>query len=151
MDEKTCTKCGATKQVTEFQPNKRYRDGYASWCKSCMAQYQRKWGRENVDRRRAISERHKQKHPEKFQACHERYCVDNPDKRNAKNAVMHAVVKGTLPKVSTRLCVVCSEQAEHYHHWSYAPEHWLDVIPVCVKCHKMIHTGEISIENGSRE
>lgn len=149
METKTCTKCGTCQPVSEFQPNKRYRDGYLSWCKTCMAQYQRRWARENTDKCREINERHKRNHPEQFSAYHERYCANNPDKRNAKNAVMHAVAKGTLPRVTARLCVVCGEQAKNYHHWSYAPEHWLDVIPVCVRCHKMIHTGEISIPDAS--
>lgn len=30
-----------------------------------------------------------------------------------------------------------------YHHWSYAPEHRLDVIALCLGCHMRIHYGTL--------
>ena len=27
------------------------------------------------------------------------------------------------------------------HHWSYEREHWLDVIPLCLSCHRKVHIG----------
>lgn len=29
----------------------------------------------------------------------------------------------------------------HMHHWSYAPEHADDLIPLCVSCHRRVHMG----------
>lgn len=29
------------------------------------------------------------------------------------------------------------------HHWSYEPEHRLDVIPLCTTCHAAVHRGNI--------
>lgn len=31
-----------------------------------------------------------------------------------------------------------------YHHWSYAEERWLDVVPLCDRCHSGVHTGRIA-------
>ena len=37
----------------------------------------------------------------------------------------------------------CGQQAKHYHHHKgYTKKHWLDVIPVCTKCHSIIHLKE---------
>ena len=37
MDKKTCTKCGGTKQVSEFHKCSKVSDGLASRCKSCVS------------------------------------------------------------------------------------------------------------------
>jgi len=33
---KTCTKCNTSKQQDEFYKNSKYKDGYTTYCKSCM-------------------------------------------------------------------------------------------------------------------
>ncbi len=53
-------------------------------------------------------------------------------------AIWTVVRNKTFQQASHFMCT-CGKQAEEYHHWSYAPEHWLDVIPVCNACHKKIH------------
>jgi hypothetical protein len=40
--EKTCTRCGETKPVTEFYRNSANKDGYAHGCKVCHSDYQRR-------------------------------------------------------------------------------------------------------------
>lgn len=62
----------------------------------------------------------------------------------ARQAVQYAIKIGKLPKVSTLFCVPCFsnirlEAAKQYHHHKgYAPEHQLDVIPVCIPCHNQL-------------
>ena len=64
-----------------------------------------------------------------------RYRTIHPERRQARETVYKAIKEGTLPKLDTLKCA-CGKQAEQYHHnKGYAPEHWLDVIPVCIKCH----------------
>lgn len=43
--EKTCSKCGETKDVLEFCCNKSKKDGCSTWCKNCTREYdhKRKW------------------------------------------------------------------------------------------------------------
>jgi len=74
---------------------------------------------------------------EKGKAASQKYAKLNPEKRKAKTAVMVAVKYGELPRPDTFKCE-CGKQAQHYHHHSYAPEHWFDVIPLCAKCHRNI-------------
>lgn len=63
------------------------------------------------------------------------YAQRNPEKKKAKNVVNNATKKGIIPRISTRTCAWCGEQAHQYHHESYDAERWLDVIPLCRKCH----------------
>jgi len=60
------------------------------------------------------------------------------DHYKAKDAINHAIRDGKLLPALHYWCS-CGKQAEQYHHWSYEPEHWFDVIPVCHKCHVHIH------------
>jgi hypothetical protein len=68
------------------------------------------------------------------------YRMNNPMQTKARAAVSNAVADKKLPHISTRVCEICDKAADQYHHWSYEPEHWLDVIPLCLQCHVEIHT-----------
>lgn len=55
----------------------------------------------------------------------------------AGQAVRRAVQVGRLPHVRTLTCVHCGEPAREYHHYlGHAKEHRLDVVPLCIPCHK---------------
>lgn len=59
--------------------------------------------------------------------------------RKAHAAISYAVSKGRLNRAATFLCVSCNNQAhEWHHHLGYQPEHWLDVIPLCLSCHRSL-------------
>jgi len=50
----------------------------------------------------------------------------------ASAAVGQAIKQGKLPHPTTLKCADCGAIATGYdHHLGYAPEHWLDVQPVC--------------------
>jgi len=69
-----------------------------------------------------------------------RFNARHPNNVRAKNAVNNAIRDGRLPRPDTRRCHCCPNPAQQYHHWyGYKPEHWLDVVPVCKKCHSKIH------------
>lgn len=61
-----------------------------------------------------------------------------PEKIKARNAVYYAIKTGKIPRPDSLKCS-CGEQAQEYHHPSYEPEHWLDVVAKCIKCHRKIH------------
>ena len=88
-------------------------------------------------RKRASAKFHK---TEKHKKAYKKYCIKNPEKRHAKNAVNYAVISGKLPRPDTLLCHYCPKPAQQYHHHKgYAKEHWLDVVPVCIRCHYNLH------------
>ena len=63
--------------------------------------------------------------------------MDN--KKKARSAVAIAVRNGTMEKVKHFQCSHCNAHAENWHHPSYEPDQWLEVIPLCSKCHKKLH------------
>lgn len=68
-----------------------------------------------------------------------RFNTRHPEQIKAKDAVNHAVKSGRLPRPDSLQCHYCPAQAKEYHHYKgYAPEHRLDVVPVCIKCHNEI-------------
>ena len=74
------------------------------------------------------------------------------DKTTAHMAVARAVQEGVLPRYPPA-CEVCGVPGEfkgrntrwtiNRHHWSYLPEHHLDVVAVCHPCHAAIHFAKI--------
>lgn len=61
-------------------------------------------------------------------------------KQAAKRAVSLARLKVQIKPASDFVCVRCkAKQAEHLHHESYDPEHFLDLTPLCRQCHADRH------------
>ena len=62
----------------------------------------------------------------------------------ACEAVKKALKEGRLTK--PHQCNFCKSKGKlDAHHWSYEPEHWLDVIWYCVKCHRHIHNYSLKV------
>jgi len=147
---KKCCTCKQVKPVSEFYKKPDRKDGFRTSCKNCEKAYRQTPQRKVAVKRYwkskkgKITIRHNQlKHIAKF-----------PERRKAKDAVHHAVEAGKLPYPKTLQCSYCPKQAEEYHHPNYKPEHWLDVIPVCRKCHIKIHNSKrlasnLSLDSGS--
>lgn len=142
---KKCCKCKKNLHVNQYSKDKTRKDKYAPRCKNCHAianrmskinnpkrrqhlrEYMRKWRQtENGYKARLRMKRKSQK--------------TYPEKYSAQNAVYQARKKGVLSSPAKYTCQKCQEQqAEQYHHWSYLKQYRLDVTPVCVKCHNIIH------------
>lgn len=74
----------------------------------------------------------------KLRESYARWRTTNPNStkaHKAHQAVRRALRKGSLvrPDRCSECFTVCKP---HGHHESYAPEHWLDVIWLCVRCHR---------------
>ena len=125
---KPCTKCNQVKELTEFHKNRSKRDGYSSECKICSLKYRQ------TEKGKAMHKRHRQ--TAKYKATRKQYLIHHPEYIKAKDVVRNAVKSKKLPHADTLRCHYCPAKAEQYHHWhGYEPEHWLDVIPACKKCH----------------
>lgn len=73
----------------------------------------------------------------RMKATRERRKAKNPQKYAAYKAVGKAVAAGQLPRAMALKCEHCGKPAQGYHHHKgYAPEHALDVVPLCDKCHR---------------
>jgi len=154
---KKCSHCKQIKPIIEYFANSSQRDGYTNQCKSCHRESVNRYrnteqGKEN-NRKQVLAysqtkygKRKRRKYAlssagkEASKRANNKYYQKNPDRRKAKEAVHRAIYAGRLLKPSKFRCVQCNKKAQHYHHHKgYAPEYWLNVIPVCAMCHKKIH------------
>lgn len=156
---KRCFKCGVEKPLSEFYKHPAMSDGHVNKCKDCnkkdvhrnreeRADYYREYdrNRKNADERnRKNNEREKQRCLEDSQyrlktlERKKEWCEKNQHKRQAHYTVGNALRDGKIEKPSC--CEHCGTSAKSIeaHHWSYLPEHWLDVIWLCTTCHGKEH------------
>ncbi len=86
------------------------------------------------DKGKARTERYRKS--EKRKATKKQYDILHPEYKKAGDAINHAIRDGKLPRANTLQCHYCPNQAKQYHHYKgYEPEHWFDVVPVCIPCH----------------
>lgn len=166
---KWCARCESEKPTDQFYKNRSRPDGLSGYCAECKKELARKYqrtpaGREvqrragrryrNSERYRewraeyTRSEAYKQRkreywQTETFKRAHreasERYRERHPEKVGAQQAVWAAIQRGELEPVENHKCTDCGGDAEHYHHESYEEKDWLDVVPLCVDCHRQRH------------
>ncbi len=118
-EPKRCGKCKLYKNLSAFHKSKHTRSGVQCYCKMCIEIY---------FRTQPIRESHKK-------SCM-RHDARYPEKKRARTAVSNAVRDDRLPKASEFECTGCGADAEEYHHHlGYSVVRWLDVIPLCRKCH----------------
>lgn len=145
---KTCTKCKQTKALSEFHKDYNKKDKHRSDCKVCQCatkiQYRQSKHGKIIRQRYAKTEKGKNL----ISFYNKQWRLLHPERILAVNKVMYAICIDKLKPAKMLKCTYCSKQAEDYHHYlGYAPEHWLDVIPVCRKCHclfrKISHTNKL--------
>lgn len=152
---KTCTKCGETKSLSEFNKDKMCRGGHKGQCKACVAAYNKEYNSHNREKRvratarwrarnleyvralgRAYRARNKGKYAERERAYNARRLAEYPERRRAYNVVEYAIRKGDLVRPSD--CSRCGATKElDAHHVDYSTP--LDVVWVCRVCHRALH------------
>ena len=126
---KQCSRCKEEKPLFEFHRNRCQKDGLKNNCKACCIIYGAIWKQTPAGKAK-----------ERRDAAIQR--ARFPERVKASNAVHHAIAAGRLLKPSTFLChnLQCQEVAREYHHWhGYGSDHWLDIIPMCIPCHRKAH------------
>ncbi len=84
--------------------------------------YYAEYRKQNKEQVSASSQKHKDLHPEKFEA---------------RDRVNRKVKHGHWPKPSFFACTDCGVRAKEYHHEDYSL--WWSVLPLCKKCHGIRH------------
>ncbi len=138
---KTCSRCAADKEFKEFylQNNKP-----KAWCKVCDKAYNASYlktknGRnsrknsdlKNLDKRLAMKRKY---YP--IRRAYERLSGQDL----ASSTVQRAIKNGIIFRKN--ICAVCfQETSTHFHHYNgYLKANHLDVVELCVPCHKEAHT-----------
>lgn len=129
------------KRFRQTEQGKEYYKKYANSEKG--KETRKRFEQSKKGKAKASRNRRSEKYKARHRVANRQYQINNPEKINAQSAVKLAVEKGKLPHVSTLSCVKCGNQAVHYHHHNgYTQQSKLDVIPVCAKCHSIIHASE---------
>lgn len=136
IDEKRCISCRTVKSVKEFNKNCNIKDGYSQYCKDC-----RYFRRSAYEARSKASQQQK-----RYRATTKgKISKIKSDRKNivniqARSEVKKAIIRGDLAPLILRKCTICGENAKEYHHHKgYEKKYWLDVIPLCSKCHGLEH------------
>lgn len=147
---KTCFKCKETKDISEFYKHSEMKDGYLNKCKSCTkidvsinyrknishyVEYDKKRSclphRIEARNKYALSDNGKEAHKRVFILSNNKF----PEKRSARVAVGNAIRDGFLIK---KPCFSCGSSINvQAHHEDYNKP--LDVVWLCVKCHRAEH------------
>jgi hypothetical protein len=136
-----CRTCREVKPLSGFLQHNGARDGHRLHCRDCLltGRYQPYIeGPEERARRRARESQPKwqQSHRIALARQAERY----PAKQQATRALQAAVKSGRIKKAEHCQVEGCSSSLFlEGHHWSYAPEHWLEVMWVCAAHHRRGH------------
>ena len=120
--------------------------------------YTKEWYEKHKESIKAATKKWAQAHPERQAFLNKRWLSLNPERvaeKSKKNIAkskarhpehykarqfLHDEIKaGRIQKANSFICSNCKiKQAEQYHHHKgYAKENWLDVVPLCIKCHKL--------------
>lgn len=79
--KRACTRCREIKDIEEFSPSKRGKDGRRSHCHRCCCIASKEWRNKNADRVRETAASYRKNNPEKVREWAKR----NPDKIKAKS------------------------------------------------------------------
>lgn len=167
---KICSLCQEEKPESEFYTrNRRGEKDLQSRCKICFKKvmkdiYDKQGGREKMQKYRKTprgidvhgrareryenSKRGKEtrkKYNEKFKELSGSWAKRTKSERRkqvaARNAIGSAIRFKRMPSARNFACIECGKQAQEYHHHKgYAQEYWLDVVPMCIKCHRNLDT-----------
>ncbi len=139
---KFCGYCDQVRPVDAFPPKRSMRDGLDHACRECRNARARAYKARHRDELNRANRMYRAANPEKLATYAARYAATNSDRIRAIGAVRNAIQSRKLKPVMECQCVDCGGRARHYHHESYEPENRLDVVPLCVPCHKRRHRRE---------
>lgn len=162
---KCCSHCKQEFPATTdyFNRNKSTIDGLFHWCKKCKAASDKKYrnteqGKNTRNRNRKTekaknSQRIRSRRFAKTSKGHDHAIKsakqareNHPERYRARKEVYKAIQRKEIPPAKMLLCQQCGAQARHYHHFKgYEPEHWFDIVPLCLVCHTKEH--EIEADN----
>lgn len=111
MQRKMCRKCNRLLNRDHFYARNHRKEYIQGYCRDCKRAMAREWYEQNRERLKP--------------------------RQKARDAVMIAVRSRRIPRPDELSCTGCGKPGQQYHHYlGYEREHWLDVIPVCRRCHR---------------
>ncbi len=137
---KVCSKCKETKPVSSFGRSSRLPDGLRCHCKECVSASSRAYHWKHQAKQNAQSRRYNATHKAGRSAYNAVRYRERPERAKARKAVAQALKRGDIMKPSA--CVVCGaidSPLRGHHHNGYTGVNAVDVLWVCLLCHKQLH------------
>jgi hypothetical protein len=108
---KRCRLCSNEKPLTDFHKNRLNRDGHDSRCKSCAAEAQRSYIRDNREKYNKRQRRQRKKNPASAKAAVQKWVSNNKHKLRArhlrKSYGLPLEVYDEMLKAQNGVCVIC--------------------------------------------
>ena len=138
---KRCGTCKEHRPLTVLPRHNGTRDGRRRHCRDCLLSGRY---RPYVEPPEARARRKVRESKPKWRRSHRkalaRHAERNPAAAKAMRASQAAVQAGRVRKADHRQARDCtSRKCLEAHHWSYAPEHWHDVLWCCAAHHRQGH------------
>lgn len=111
---KVCNKCGVEKDISEFNKNKRSKDGLFSWCRECANAQSRKWYHENWVHSLEATKLYQANNPDKITA----YRLAHREEILQRNKDRYAIGKELVESLKTN-CAKCNDNRKYiidFHH-----------------------------------
>lgn len=142
ITELLCTKCKELKSLDEFYPDKkcRARGGYQYHCKDCIKRKRQQHYDANREEVIARVTEYAKNHPEVAHRHGKKQReIQTKEEKHAWAKLNRELQAGRITRPDR--CERCRKRRKlHGHHIKgYAPEHALDVLWVCVRCHHELH------------
>lgn len=130
---KRCFRCDRILQIDQFYKHPRTKDGRSNKCKDCTKSEVRQNRRKKIEYYRQYDRQRGSRQTHEY---HKDLRERRPEAYRARYAVSNAIRDGRLTK--KRECEHCGDSGYiHGHHDDYSKP--LDVIWLCVPCHKNRH------------
>ena len=147
---KVCSSCGQEKPFSEFNKNRRSKDGLQDKCRSCFSRYNKARYWADPQRFKDSVRKYREENLENTFVTRMEMCKRKPCEKNAREAVNLAVKLGYIEKPDH--CLGCgksdSESRVTAHHHDYSKP--LEVVWVCSKCHRNLDANRREMEGKSR-
>lgn len=166
---KICTRCLQTKEYSEFDRGKGYKEGFLSWCKSCRRTYnnernkrvnyrtQYEWRKNNREVYLESRRRHREKHKDEINSKkrewakrnHEHVLLYNQQRKRERRYNPNRITRDQWKSLCSfygNICLACGSQgiqltADHIVPLSRGGFHHLDNLqPLCLLCNQKKHT-----------
>lgn len=98
---KTCTKCGETKPLDAFHRDRSRADGRVRRCRECVAEHDRRYREENLDKELERSRRYYEENRDKARERKRRYWEENRDYFRAANRVNRSESQAMSAEMAT--------------------------------------------------
>jgi hypothetical protein len=141
FENKRCQTCKERKGHHEFAGHNGSRDGRRNHCRECLlsGRYQPYIEPPDVRALRKVRQS-KPKWRRSHRRALQRHAERNPVQAAAQKALKAAVRAGRIEKAKHCQARGCTSALSiEAHHWSYAREHWLDVLWCCAAHHRQGH------------